>query len=78
MKSFPKYRIPVTIGWLVPFILSFFLLREIPVHLVLKILLFPLIAIAMIFAEAYIGMKIVGLWNAWQKRKEERTRQAKS
>lgn len=77
MKSFPKYRIPVLIGWILPPILSFFILREIPIHLILKIVLFPLLAIGFVFAEALIGMKIVGVWNRWQERKEKKTRREK-
>lgn len=79
MRSFPKYRIPVIIGWLLPPVLSFFILRDLPLHLILKIVIFPFLAALLFFAEVLIAMKIGRIWNNWQRRKEkEASREAVS
>lgn len=71
MKSFPKYRIPVIIGWVLPLVLSFLILREVSLHLVLEIVIFPILAVGLFFAEILIAMKIASLWNDWQRKKNQ-------
>lgn len=70
MRSFPRYRIPAIIGWLLPPILSFLIVRELPLHLALKIVAFPVLSVLLFFAETLIALKIAGVWNDWQRRKE--------
>ncbi len=72
MKSFPSYRIGVIFGWVLPPIISFFLLRRIPIHLIFKIILFPVFSILIFFAITVLAMKISTIWNDWQRRKEKK------
>lgn len=66
MRSFPNYRIPTIIGWLLPPLLSFLITRELPFHIVFKIILFPILAVLLLFGEVLLAMKICGIWNSWQ------------
>ncbi|KXB05814.1 hypothetical protein AKJ52_02985 [candidate division MSBL1 archaeon SCGC-AAA382C18] len=74
MKSFPRYRLPVLIGYLIPPILSFFLARELSYHLSIKILLFVVFMVILYLSEVLIGLKVTQLWNkrmGKKQRKEE-------
>lgn len=71
MKSFPSYRILVIIGWIAPPIISFFLLREFPIHIIIKIILFPILSVLIFFGLAILGLKISKVWNNWQRSKGE-------
>lgn len=78
MKSFPKYRIPVIFGWVMPPILAFFLVRELPFSIVLKIVTFPILTVVLFFIEILVALKIAGFWNKWQRKKDEENRREDS
>lgn len=71
MKSFPKYRIPVILGWIIPPILTYFLVRELPFSIIIKIVVFPVLLVILFFTEILVALKIAGFWNKWQRKKDK-------
>lgn len=70
--SFPGYRIPVIIGWILPPLLSLLIVWESPLHIVLKIVAFFVLTLGIFFFEVLLALKIGGIWNRRQRGKEEK------
>lgn len=77
MKYLIKYRIPTVIGWVLPFILAFMVMRRLSFNFLVEAVLFVFLSLVFLFSEVLVAMKVAGVWNDWQRKKSNRDSEEK-